>query len=101
MHHVHYFHRAFIAWEEQIPVSVDKEHEERQRIQEYKIKLNIEDTVLPDPFTLTDGWLNESQKTLWPNLYFIDIADYLRIKTAPELYHKLCNEYKLGKGFRL
>ena len=92
--------RAFIAWEDQIPVNGDSEHKQRANLVEYMRRLAIDDRVLPDPFSLHDGWTGEENMKLWPNLYFHDIAEYLRIKTPSELFHKLCNEYKQGKAFR-
>lgn len=67
---------------------------------EYRAKLNVDGYSMPDPFTLEDGWQDETHKSLWPSLYFIDISDYLRLKTPTELHNQLCNEYKLGKGYR-
>ena len=59
-----------------------------------------EGTTLPDPFTLKEGWLPESECEHWPSLYFSDIVEYLRLRTPRELYHRLCNEYKQGKAYR-
>ena len=41
--------------------------------------------ILPDPFTLIDGWLNEEGRVKWPSLYFSDIAAYLQMTTPAEL----------------
>ena len=60
----------------------------------------MKSTILPDPFTLDDGWLGEEGRENWPSLYFSDIADLLSITTPTELYHRLCNEYKQGKAYR-
>ena len=66
----------------------------------FRCKLCIPGSVLPDPFTIRDGWTGEDRMTLWPNLYFCDISEYLREKTPAHLYEKLCNEYKQGKAYR-
>ena len=42
-------------------------------------------TILPDPFTLTDAWLNKEGRVNWPSLYFSDIAAYLQMITPAEL----------------
>ncbi|XP_799313.5 uncharacterized protein LOC594793 isoform X3 [Strongylocentrotus purpuratus] len=91
--------RAFIAWEEGIPIDPTKEQAQRSNLEEYRAKLKIEDVVLPDPFTI-NGWLDESAMCRWPKLYFTDISEYLRLKTPQELYYRLCNEYKQGKAYR-
>jgi len=37
---------------------------------EYKLKLCIKDTVIPDSLTLKDGWLGEKEVLyFWPQLY--------------------------------
>jgi len=91
-----------VAWEEKICVDVDREDEERRRLIEYKSKLVYNNTVLPDPFTLTDNdWVGEEDGIgQWPLLFFTDITDYLRCRTPAELRHRLCNEYKEGKAYR-
>lgn len=93
--------RAFIAWEENITVDQTREHEERLLLVDYKDKLQFEGTVLPDPFSL-NNWIGERDGMVqWPQLYFTDITDYLRNRTPDVLYHRLCNEYKEGKAYRL
>lgn len=62
-------------------------------------RLNESD-VLPDPFSLSDGWLGEQAMSQWPALAITDIAEYLKERATAELYSKLLNEYKLGKAFR-
>jgi hypothetical protein len=78
----------------------DLEHAERVNLKEYTEKLTVTDPILPDPFSIKEGWNNESDMNLWPSIYFYDIAEYLKMKTPSELYNKLCNEYKQGKAFR-
>ena len=83
-----------------MPVDHEQEHKERLNLYDYKSRLIVQGQVLPDPFTLEDGWLGEVSMTQWPSLYFVDIVNYLKIKTATELYNRLCNEYKQGKAYR-
>ena len=97
--------RAYITWEENVPVDCKKEHELRVKLTEYTDKLIIAPsmTVLPDPFSLKDGWVTEEKggMTLWPCLYFSDMSDYMRTKTDQDLFGKLINDYKEGKAYRL
>ena len=86
-----FFFRAFIAWEKGIPIDPTKEQAQRSNLEEYRAKLNIDDVVLPDPFTI-NGWLDETAICRWPKLSFTDISEYLRLKTPKDLYYRLCNE---------
>ena len=97
---INVYFRAFIAWEDKVCIDPDQEHAERKNLADYKGRLVFGETVLPDPFSLDSGWFGESNCCMWPNVYFWDIANYLRMKTAAELYHRLCNEYKQGKAYR-
>ena len=76
-----------------------QEHALRANLEEYKSRLLVRSQVLPDPFTLQE-WYNEQGRQNWPSLYFSDIASYLKMKTPAELYNRLINEYKQGKGYR-
>ena len=98
-----YVFRAFAHWEKHSTevVNPSEEHALRQNLLDYKEKLRINDTVLPDPYNLEEGWMNEGTgKQFWPSLYFSDISDLLQMTTPSELYHRVCNEYKQGKAFR-
>ena len=48
--------------------------------------------MLPDPFTLKDGWFGEDERSMWPHLSISDIAEYLKETTTSNLYRKLLNE---------
>ena len=98
--HVILSYRCYAAWEDGLEVDSSYEHKMRSNLEEYRCKLCVAGVVLPDPFTVTEGWVGESEMKNWPSLYFSDIADYLKEKTTQSLYHKLCNEYKQGKGYR-
>ena len=83
-------------------MDLTKEQELRAQTDEYKLKLKIGDVIVPDPFTIKDGWLSEDNGMKeWPSLYFHDIQDYLRLKSVKdEDLAKVASEYKLGKAFR-
>ena len=53
--------RSFSAWEERIGINPDVEHAHRQRLTVYRDKLVYGGVVLPDPFSLQTGWLDEGQ----------------------------------------
>ena len=92
------------AHEENIPI--DKEAETRSRclMKEYTSKLIIEGAVIPDPFSLNDGWLSETKGTglqHWPSIYIMEIEDYLKsINNKSDLLCRLRSEYKEGKAYR-
>jgi hypothetical protein len=91
--------RAFVCWEEKIPVNESQEHKMRVNLEAYK-KMIINGCVLPDPFGLKEGWLEETDanRSLWPAIFITDIADYLKLRSATDLVTRLCNEYKQGKA---
>lgn len=55
--------RAFVCFEEKIPVNESQEHRLRVNLHEYKNKLMVGNTVIPDPFGLNDGWLEETDSS--------------------------------------
>ena len=71
-------------------------------LQEYKQKLNIQGNVIPDPFDLKSGCVNEkSGMKKWPRLYFSDISRfYSFILDKDSLIHRLEYKYKQGKAYR-
>ena len=99
-------YRAMAAYEENIPVDSEAEQRSRTLTSEYKKKLIVPDfdTVLPDPFSLSDGWLSESKDSglqHWPSVYFMDIDKYLQIiNFSSDLMCRLRSEYKEGKAYR-
>ncbi len=93
--------RAFICWEQNIPTNESQEHRLRRNLCSYAQKLVVKGTVIPDPFTLAEGWLDEStSKSMWPPVFITDIADFLRLRSSCDLIQRLCNEYKQGKAYR-
>ena len=92
--------RAFISWEENITIDASEERRLHSSLEEYKVKLRCGSKILPDPFTLNEGWIDEEGKSVWPSLYFTDIADYFKSKMTIGLHNRLCNEFKQGKAYR-
>lgn len=94
-------YRAYIAYEENVPVNTNDEHGLRAALDDYRKKLVVGGVVLPDPFTMKSGWVNETKGIQnWPSVYFTDIVQYLKENTPAELLSKLMNEYKQGKAYR-
>jgi len=52
--------RAVVCWEEKLPVNETQEHKLRCNLEDYKKKLIVDECILPDPFGMKDGWLEES-----------------------------------------
>jgi len=48
----------------------------RVNIVSYKKKLVVDGCVIPDPFTIKEGWLEESDsnRLLWPPVFITDIC---------------------------
>ncbi len=81
-------------------VSPQKEHEVRSKLKDYQDKLRSDCEILPDPFSLDDGWISETETMkCWPSLYLVDISDYLKLKSPSDLCNRLINEYKQEKAF--
>ena len=95
------FYRAFSAWEENLPVDVWAEQQQKRLLAEYKAKLVVEGETLEDPFETQTGWTGEKDGlTKWPFVYFLDISMYLNGKNPEDLMGRLLNEYKVGKAYR-
>ena len=52
--------RAMVAWEEKIPVDITVEERHRAILAQYRNKVKTETHVVPDPFSLKSGWIEES-----------------------------------------
>ena len=87
-----------------MPVDVTAEQQLISTKKEYKRKLIIGETILPDPLTLKKKeWIGEESGGLqkWPPIYYHDIASYLNgINTPDDLLHRLNSDYKEGKSYR-
>ncbi|KAK3721444.1 hypothetical protein QZH41_002976, partial [Actinostola sp. cb2023] len=62
-------------------------------------------TTLPDPLSLKDNWLRESEDmTSWPPIFLSDITVFL-MEDHPgkdvNFHERILNEYKEGKAYRL
>ena len=92
------------TYEENIPVDADAEHRSRTLMKEYVKKLVMAETVIPDPFTLKDGWLAEQKGTglfKWPSVYYTNIEKFLLlVNKSVDLLHRMECEYKEGKAYR-
>lgn len=93
--------RAFNAYEEDLPVNLEKEMEALQRSNEYRDRLIYGDLLLPDPFSLKDGWEKETDVTMmkWPSINIIDISNFLTPQSPVQLIDKLLCDYKEGKAY--
>ena len=47
------------AYEEKVPVDEEAEQRQRSIMEEYEQKLIVCGNVMPDPFSLPDGWLEK------------------------------------------
>ena len=85
-------YRAYIAWEEKAVVNANYEHSIQKLVTSYG--------VVPDPFSLKEGWCSEKSDTTWPSIYFTDISEYLKEICTGVFLKKMTQEYKQGKGYR-
>ena len=95
--------RAMVAWEEKIPVDIIVEERHRAILAQYRNKVKTETHVVPDPFSLKSGWIEESIPGMkkWPSLYYMNIAKFLKENSLSDcLLHGLNCEYKEGKAFK-
>ncbi|KAH3890143.1 hypothetical protein DPMN_014215 [Dreissena polymorpha] len=58
---ISFFSRAFTVWEENPAVDLNAEVAEQRLLKEYNDKLIIGEDVVPDPYTLSSGWLGEKK----------------------------------------
>ena len=96
--------RAFVAYEEQVPVDVKQEDAKRVLLKEYKDKLKIDNSFqsLSDPMELKAGWFGEENGAkFWPHVYLTDITHFYRdVITKKDLIQRIECEYKHGKAYR-
>ncbi|XP_052818035.1 protein flightless-1 homolog [Mya arenaria] len=55
--------KAFCAWEKDVPVDHDGKEIEMGLLKEYKAKLLVDGDVIPDPVSLSSGWIGEKKAT--------------------------------------
>ena len=91
--------RVFITIESGIEVLPTALEMEKQLSAEYAEKFQIDGTIIPDPFALEDGWLDEdSGMKYYPPTTYPDICNYLQFFPA-ELASKDLNDYKTSKAY--
>ena len=82
---------------------MEQQEIERRNLAEYKIKLIIGDTTLPDPLSMKKNkWIGENEGILtWPSVYIMDISKFFKnVVDSSDLIHRLKCEYKEGKAYR-
>lgn len=92
------------AHKENIPVDREAEQRNISLTAEYSQKLILaHDVVLPDPFSLKQGWLAETKGTglsKWPSVYITDIVRFLtQVNATTELLFRLECKYKEGRAY--
>ena len=78
MNCIHFFIlcRAFATYETGEQIDSEREHIERELLDEYKEKLIVNSKNLEDPLDIKNGWVGEENGIkLWPKLYLTDIRD--------------------------
>ena len=98
--------RVFAASEMGIPVQPSaNELITSTETEKAKLLIAPDKTQMPDPLSLKDNWLRESDGlTSWPPIFLSDITVFL-MREHPgkdvDLHQRVFNEYKEGKAFRL
>ena len=89
--------RAFAAWEMKLePRKTDAELA-ASRAASLAACLKVGDNTLPDPATLTQGWIGEKDgMKLWPPTMYFDICNFLGVK---DMDKRLLADYKEGKAY--
>ena len=65
-----------------MPVKTDVDVEENLK-KKYEKKLRVDDRLIPDPFKIQYGWLEEDEgMAFWPMLLYPDIFNYLMFYPA-------------------
>ena len=62
-----------------LPVVLDKDGESKEAGYDYgKLLIHLNDTVIPHPLQLSDGWISEKDGvSLWPPCMILNISDHL------------------------
>ena len=91
--------RVFAASENNVQPVKTAEEVEAEIADEYKAKLSLKDFVLPDPFHIKDGWIEEEKGvTSWPMVLYPDIYNYLNFNPSELSSTDLC-DYKNCKAY--
>ena len=78
---------------------MEQQEIERRNLAEYKSKLIIGDTTLPDPLSMKkNNWIGEKEGILiWASVYIMDISKFFEnVVDSSDLIHRLRCEY-IGK----
>ena len=91
--------RVFSAMENNVmPVKTAVEVEEVLK-KEYEKKLRVDDRLIPDPFKIPYGWLEEDEGiAFWPMLLYPDIFNYLMFYPT-QLGSTDLSDYKNSKAY--
>ena len=91
--------RVFVAIENDVPLIKTAEEVEFEIVTDYKAKLEVGRKTLPDPFGITNGWMNEEDGTVfWPVTLYPDIYNFLAFHPN-ELSSDDLSDYKQSKGY--
>ena len=99
------FKRASGAWCNSVDVDSKLEVEERTISAEYTLKLVNENCVIPDPVSLKDVWLKESDNKKgdgilqWFSTDYLDIPQIIIGLTQPDFLKRLQSDYRQGKCY--
>lgn len=90
---------AFSAHLLNLPIVPTASESLKQNLIEYRNLLLVEDSTIPDPFTLNDRWIDEmSWIGQWPPIFLSDIIEYAGVPDSNISIHRFLQQYKLGKG---
>ena len=92
---------AFALCQQKAPIVASKEEVRQQVDVDYQslLYVTMENAVytLPDPFTLLDGWMSETDGVhKWPSCTYANISEYLIAHDQRALLSRLPNDYKEG-----
>ena len=82
---------------------MEQQEIERRNLAEYKSKLIIGDTTLPDPLSMKkNNWIGGKEGILtWPSVYIMGISKFFEnVVDSSDLINRLKCEYKEGKAYR-
>ncbi|XP_065069462.1 uncharacterized protein LOC135694584 [Rhopilema esculentum] len=91
--------RVFVAVENNVPVQKSADAVQREIAEEYAAKLFVAGNRIPDPLTLTHGWLSEEDSIrYWPVTLYPDIFNFLAFHPN-ELASTDLSDYKTSKAY--
>lgn len=93
---------AYGAHELGIPVKPSAEEENCIKKIQYNSLLKVKGFQIPDPFSLSSGWLSENEgMRKWPPIFQLHIAEFLLTveQSQTGLSKRLLSDYKEGKAY--